>query len=170
MRTSDGGDHQISLAGRPAGVPTRDEQRCIVSGGFLIERQDASLKVFLENRPCCCVEKLALPPVRQHGDAGRDLSLANGCGAELVLRLAREPGRYRGNRLAAHEGGQDIGIEDEHQSKRGGSRAGSRGGKSRSMPPIGSTRARIRSYRLAAGCSEALRAVVRIRRASASME
>lgn len=139
------GDHQIDGAYRATGLSTGHEQIGICCSGITVERQNASPKVIREHGAGGFLKRATTTAGWQDTDAGEDLRLADGSGEQLFRRLPNDP---ISNSLAwcdGHHLGQHVGVEHQHQSKRGGSRAGSRGGSSRSTPPRGAKRARTRS-------------------------
>jgi hypothetical protein len=94
---------------------------------------------------CRGFEVEAAAAVRHDRDAGEDLRLTDGSGEQQFRGLSGYKRRHLRRRVWGHHGGQDVGVEDEHQSKQGGSRAGSRRGSSRLTPPSGAKRAWMRS-------------------------
>jgi hypothetical protein len=166
----DGGDLRIQLCDRAAQRPARSGDRCEGASRVAIEWKDTVREVFPKN---CFDGQLQIRSplsLRHHLQAIEDFSLSDGSGENPGSRLDREPSKDFWRRGGSHYFGNDICIQDDHRSKRGGSRTGSRGRRGSSTPPTAARRRRIDSAKLRVGARRPLRAALKIARASSSME
>ena len=120
----------------------------VMDGGSLLEGQHAAREIVGEHRRGRGREREAAPPFGKHGDAVEDFGLADTGGVERGARLGGNPREHRRGGFRAHQFGEDVGVEDDHRSNRGGSRTGTgRCGSSSSAPPSGRKRRRMASAR-----------------------
>src|SRR5580698_5786971 len=91
-------------------------------------------------------------------------------GVEIDQRAFAKPRSNLRRWAVPHKLGQNIGVEDDHSEKSGGSRIGSRGDSSSSNPPRGANRRRTMSARLSLRLGWATSAERRISLASSSIE
>jgi hypothetical protein len=113
----DCGNHQIGRRGRQASHPSTREDGGIGRCRLGIERQHPAFKIFHEHAQSRSLKSGAATASGQYRDAGQDLGLTDCGGEQSFLGMPRHPRRHFRRRAGGHDGRQDVGIEDEHQSK-----------------------------------------------------
>src|SRR5262249_28060116 len=106
----------------------------------------------------------------QRGEAEAEFRFGDGADEQGGRRLCSEPAYHVLSRRRLHQLGKDVRVEEDHRSKRGGLRIGSRGISGSSTPPRGANLAWMADARFAGRAGSRLSALRRMSRASSSIE
>lgn len=170
MRTGNGSNLSIECRDRASHLAPYRAYHCIGASGGTVEGQYAVCQDFLEYGHDGFLECPPSATQGQQGEAELDFCFADDSSEYGLRRLSFHPALDRQSRIRSQDFRDDVRIEQDHQSKRGGSRDFSRGGMSSSTPPRGSIRRRMAAYRFPGSATSLAKAARRMLRASSSID
>src|SRR5215472_12880876 len=142
------GDQSVERFDGIARLPPCSDDRCIMCHCDRPERQDAACKIIIEHGRGRFCEQLSAPAIGQDFNPMEDLSLIDARGEQCCPWLLANPCEYPRMRHRTHKFRDDVGVQDDHSSKRGGCPIATGGWRSSSTPPNGAKRRRMASPRL----------------------